>query len=156
LPLIILAIIVIIFAIILLSFTTLGKKIINTGMSPTAAKYAGYSVKLNQILAMLISGVIAGILGVMVYLGKNTQMSIQVAAKTIPQEGFVGISVGLIAMSNAWGTLPVAFLFGMIDGSKSFISATYGVDPTISDTIFGIVVYGSAIISIFTFLVPFK
>jgi simple sugar transport system permease protein len=95
-----LAIVVTCFAIVLLTFTTLGKKIINTGMSSSAAKYAGYSVKFNQILAMSISGAIAGILGVMVYLGNNVIMPIQVAAKSIPQQGFVGISVGLIAMSN--------------------------------------------------------
>jgi simple sugar transport system permease protein len=95
-----LAITVTLFAAVLLMYTTFGKKIIMTGMSLSAAKYAGYSVKLNQILAMTISGIIAGIMGVMVYLGQNTTMPVQVAAKTIPQQGFVGISVGLIAMSN--------------------------------------------------------
>jgi ABC-type uncharacterized transport system permease subunit len=98
--LIILAIIVVVFAVILLMYTTFGKKIINTGMSTFAAKYAGYSVKLNQILAMSISGATAGILGMMVYLGNGTTMPVQVAAKSIPQQGFTGISVGLIAMSN--------------------------------------------------------
>jgi hypothetical protein len=44
----------------------------------------------------------------------------------------------------------------MIDNAKSSLSASFGVDPAISDTIFGIIVYGAAVISIFYFLVPFK
>jgi hypothetical protein len=44
----------------------------------------------------------------------------------------------------------------MIDGAKASLSANFNVDPSISDAIFGIVVYGAAIISIFYFLVPFK
>lgn len=59
-------------------------------------------------------------------------------------------------MSNPWAILPIACLFGMIDGSKSALSTMYGVDPSISDAIFGIIVYGAAIISIFYFLVPFR
>jgi simple sugar transport system permease protein len=156
LPLLIIAIIVVAFAIVLLGYTAFGKKIINTGMSLTAARYAGYSTRLNQVFAMLISGAIAGILGAMVYLGKADNMGVTVAAKTIPQEGFTGISVGLIAMSNSWAILPIACLFGMIDGSKVALQTSLGVDPSISDCIFGIVVYGAAIISIFYYLVPFK
>jgi simple sugar transport system permease protein len=125
-------------------------------MSQTAAKYAGYSTKFNQVTAMLISGAIAGILGAMVYLGKADNMPVTVAAKTIPQEGFTGISVGLIAMSNSWAILPISLLFGMIDSSKVSLQTLYGVDPAVADTIFGIVVYGAAIISIFYFLVPYK
>jgi simple sugar transport system permease protein len=100
LPLIIITMIVTIFAVVLLIYTTFGKKIINTGMSTFAAQYVGYHVKFNQILAMSISGAVAGILGMMVYLGNGTTMPIQIAAKSIPQQGFTGISVGLIAMSN--------------------------------------------------------
>jgi simple sugar transport system permease protein len=151
-----LAIIVTIFAVVLLTYTTFGKKIINTGMSVFGAQYVGYSVKLNQVLAMSISGMIAGILGMMVYLGNATTMPIQVAAKSIPQQGFSGISVGLIAMSNPWAILPISCLFGMIDGTKAALSTNYGIDPSISDAIFGIIVYGAAVISIFYFLVPFK
>jgi simple sugar transport system permease protein len=83
-----------------LSYTTFGKKIINTGMSLTASQYAGYSVKLNQILAMLVSGGLAGVLGMMVYLGRTNSIPMNILAKSIPSEGFSGISVGLIAMSN--------------------------------------------------------
>jgi simple sugar transport system permease protein len=83
-----------------LSYTTFGKKIINTGMSITASQYAGYSVKRNQIVAMLVSGGLAGVLGMMVYLGRTNSIPMNILSKSIPGEGFSGISVGLIAMSN--------------------------------------------------------
>jgi hypothetical protein len=44
----------------------------------------------------------------------------------------------------------------MIDGSKGGLSVNLGIDPSISDAIFGIVVYGAAVISIFYFLVPYQ
>jgi simple sugar transport system permease protein len=145
----------VIFAIVILGFTTFGKKIVNTGMSVTAAKYAGYNTKANQIYAMLISGAMAGVLGVMVYLGSATNMPINVAAKTLPQEGYTGISVGLIAMSNPIAVLPVSLLFGMIDASKAAL-IDLSIQPAMTDAIFGIVVYGAAVISLFYFIVPFK
>jgi simple sugar transport system permease protein len=70
-------------------------------MSTTASQYAGFNVKLNQILAMVVSGAVAGILGAMVYCGRDLgAIAITPISKTIPQEGFNGISVGLIAMNN--------------------------------------------------------
>jgi hypothetical protein len=50
--------------------------------------------------------------------------------------------------------MPISVIFGMIDGSKSEIS--HLVDPHISDLMFGVVVYGAAIISFFYYVVPFK
>jgi ABC-type uncharacterized transport system permease subunit len=50
--------------------------------------------------------------------------------------------------------MPISLLFGMIDSSKAEISLI--VDPHISDLMFGIVVYGSAIIAFFYHVVPFK
>jgi simple sugar transport system permease protein len=86
--------------IVFLGYTTFGKKIINTGLSNTGAQYAGYNVKFNQILAMVISGGLAGILGIMVYCGRNNGLPCSILSRAIPQDGFNGISVGLIAMSN--------------------------------------------------------
>jgi hypothetical protein len=44
----------------------------------------------------------------------------------------------------------------MIDGAKANISQIYGVDHSISDLMFGIIVYGAAIISFFYYVVPFR
>jgi len=124
-----------------------GKKIINTGLSSSAAKYAGYSVKKNQVSAMTISGLIAGLAGIMMYCGFQAVMPITVTARAIPNDGFTGISVGLISMCSPIAVIPVSLFFGMIQSSKAVIALDAGIDTTIVDLIFGIMVYGAAIIS---------
>lgn len=146
--------IVIIFSILLLNYSTFGKKCTCTGYSLFGSEYAGINIKKNQIIIMIISGALAGLLGAMIYAGKDNTMNVTITDKAIPQDGFNGISIGLIAMNNPYGVLPVSFLFGMIQGAKANISQVCGVDIAIADLMFGIIVYGSAIITIFYWFKP--
>lgn len=156
-PLILLALLVIGVCFVVFKYLVFGKKITDVGLSLEGSKYAGYSVKTNQLLSMTISGAIAGILGIMVYFGKsNGNIPTEITAKAIPIEGFNGISVGLIAMNNPIGVIPVSFLFGMIDTSKSQIAQACGVDSNITDLMFGIIVYGAAIVSLLYYLKPWR
>ena len=154
LPLVIIMAILVAASITILSFSVFGKKISSVGLSNTASQYAGINVKKKQIVTMAISGMIAGILGVMIYCGKDFSMITSVSAKTLPQEGYTGISVGLIAMVNPIGVLPVSLLFGMIDSAKASISANCAVDPNIAQLMFGVIVYGAAVITAFYFFTP--
>ena len=154
LPLLITMLIVLILSIVILNWLTFGKKISCSGMGPNASLYAGMNVKKNQLITMAISGGLAGLLGAMLYCGQNNSISVTIAAKAIPVEGFNGISVGLIAMNNPAAVLPVSCLFGMIQNSKSSIQQICGVDPNIADLMFGIIVYGAAIVSLFFLIKP--
>ena len=154
LPLLVIMIMLIGISVTILSFSVFGKKISSVGKSNTASLYAGINVKKQQIITMMMSGMIAGLLGAMIYCGYEGSMSVTVTAKTIPQYGFNGISVGLIAMTNPIGVAPVSLLFGMIDISKSSMQAVCGVDPNIAQLMFGVIVYGAAIISAFYFFTP--
>ena len=154
LPLIIIMVLLVSFSAIVLSFTVFGKKMSSVGKSGTASLYAGINVKQKQIITMVISGLFAGLLGAMVYCGYEVSMPVTVSAKTIPQYGFNGISVGLIAMTNPIGVVPVSLLFGMIDISKSSMSTFCGVDPNIAQLMFGVIVYGAAIIAFFYYFTP--
>jgi ABC-type uncharacterized transport system permease subunit len=51
--------------------------------------------------------------------------------------------------------MPISLFFGMIDGAKGAIQSVCHVDPAISDLIFGIVVYGAAVVMIFYYIVPY-
>ncbi|MDR2568260.1 MAG: ABC transporter permease [Mycoplasmataceae bacterium] len=155
-PLLIIAILVIIGAVVLIYFTVFGKKIIITGKSFETSRFSGFNINTNTIITLSISGALAGLAGVMLYLGNTTSMSIQTASKALPTHGFVGISIGLISFSNPFFVLPIATLFGIIDGAKSNLQVLYGIDPSIADIIFGITVYASAITSIFTYFHPIK
>ncbi|MDE7434024.1 MAG: hypothetical protein K2M43_02780 [Mycoplasmoidaceae bacterium] len=153
-PLIILAILVVAFTFIVFRFLVFGKKLTNVGMSMDGSKFAGNRVQTNLLLSMLISGMIAGLLGAMVYCGENASVPTEVTAKALPNEGFNGISVGLIAMGNPLGVIPVSILFGIVETSKAAIGTTCGVDINITNLMFGIIVYGAAVISMFYYVKP--
>lgn len=154
LPLIIMAGILVAVVFVYLSFTVAGRKSAIIGKSKTAAKAAGYSVSNNIIGSMLFSGALAGVLGVMVYCGYSNQMPITTVAKSIPIEGFNGISVGLISMCSPLATMPISLFFAMIQSSNGAIQ-NLGVDSTLPSVIFGIVVYGAAVISLFILFRPY-
>ncbi|MBQ0045746.1 MAG: ABC transporter permease [Mycoplasma sp.] len=153
-PLVIITAIVIVFVAVVLNYTVLGRKQRVTGLSNTGALAAGYNVKANMITSMAISGAISGILGVMLYCGFSPNMPVTAAAKAIPQEGFNGISVGLISMCNPVASIPVSLFFSMVKTSVSDLQAI-GIDNHIADVIFGIVVYGAAAITLFLNLKPY-
>ncbi len=156
-PLIVLAIFVVLFSFFVFKYLVFGRKIINVGLSYEASRFAGYFVKRNQIMSMFISGMIAGILGAMVYFGKAPgNIPTEITAKAIPIEGFNGISVGLIAMNNPLGIVPVSLLFGMIETAKSDIAQVCAVDSNITDLMFGIIVYGAAIVSLLYYVKPWQ
>lgn len=153
-PLIILAGVSIIFVAVVLNFTVFGRKQRVTGLSNSGALAAGYNVKANMIASMAISGALAGLLGVMVYCGFSPNMPVTAAAKAIPQEGFNGISVGLISMCSPVASIPVSLFFAMVKTSVSDLQIL-GIDNHIADVVFGIVVYGAAAITLFLNLKPY-
>lgn len=153
-PLLIISFVLTICIIVILNYTVFGKKQKVVGLSRTGALASGYNVKLNTILSLTISGALSGILGVMLYAGLSPQMPITAAAKAIPQEGFNGISVGLIAMVSPAASIPVSLFFSMIQTSVAPMQ-TIGIDNHIANVVFGIVVYGSAAIALFLNLKPY-
>lgn len=153
-PLLILALISVAALVVFLNFTVFGRKLKVTGLSNTGAFASGYNIKANMILSMALSGLLAGLLGAMVYCGFSPNMPITAAEKVIPQEGFNGISVGLISMCSPVATLPVSLFFSMIKASASDLQVL-GIDSHFGDVVFGIVVYGAAAISLFMNLKPY-
>lgn len=153
-PLLIITGFVILTMIVILNFSVFGRKLRVTGLSNTGALAAGYNIKANMILSMAISGLISGLLGAMLYCGFSPNMPVTAAGKAIPQEGFNGISVGLISMCSPTAALPVSLFFSMIKTSVSELQMI-GIDNHISDVVFGIIVYGAAAITLFLNLKPY-
>ena len=154
LPLTIIIALVVPASIIILNYLTFGRKISVTGLSLTASTYAGINVKAKCITAMLISGMLAGLLGAMIYCGDRNVIFVTTTAKAIPVEGFNGISVGLISMNNPLAVLPISLFFAMVQSAKSTIQTDLFVDPFAIDLMFGIIVYGAAIISLVYYFKP--
>lgn len=105
-----LAIIAVVIVYILMKNTTLGLELKAVGLNKHAADYAGMNAKKNIILAMVISGALAGLGGVMSGLGEFGNIFMQNGVA--PAIGFDGMAVALLGASNPFGTFFAALLFG--------------------------------------------
>lgn len=138
---IIIAILFVIIIYIILEKTTFGYELKACGKSINASQYAGINSKRSVILSMIISGVLAGVGGGLLYLygtGKYLQIS-----EVILAEGFTGISVALLGLSNPIGILIVALFIAHITIGGYNIQL-YGYTSEIIDIIIAIIIYFGA------------
>lgn len=94
----------------LLYRTTLGFELRTVGANPDAARYSGMSVGRNIILAMALSGGLAGIAGSVEVLGGQRYLSPDFFAGI----GFDSIAVALLARSSPYGIIPAGILWGAL------------------------------------------
>lgn len=137
---IILAIILVFIVRFLLNRTKVGFELKAIGESKNAAKYAGMNVGKNMVLAMAISGALAGLAGVTYYLGYFG--SIQ--PKVLPSIGFDSIAVALLGNSNPVGILFSSLLISIINKGSTYMSSAAGVEAEIASVITGIILLFSA------------
>jgi len=138
---IIFAVIFVIIVHIILNKTTFGYELKACGFNKDASKYAGINDKKNIVLAMVIAGCLAGIGGALVYqsgAGKCLSVVDELAA-----EGFNGIPVALLGLSNPLGVL-VAGLFIAHLNVGGFNMQIYGFIPEIVSIITSCIIYFSA------------
>ncbi|KGM43208.1 hypothetical protein JY97_08770 [Alkalispirochaeta odontotermitis] len=101
----------VIFVAFLLKRTKLGYEIRSVGFNPSAAECAGISVAKNTVLAMAISGAIAGLAGVNQVMGYKHRFRYGVFEGL----GFDGIGVAFIGRNSPLGVVLAALLFGILD-----------------------------------------
>jgi len=101
-----LALVVIIY--LLLNRSKWGFQLELLGDNQTAASYAGVSVKKNILLALIVSGGLAGMAGSVQMLGLQHRLQQSFS----PGYGFTAIIVAWLAKLNPWIMTLVAFLFG--------------------------------------------
>jgi simple sugar transport system permease protein len=90
--------------------TKLGYEMRTFGFSPKAARYAGISESRITIVAMLISGGLAGMMALNPIMGDQHRVALDFVAGA----GFVGIAVALMGRSHPAGIVPASILFGML------------------------------------------
>lgn len=95
---------------ILIFRTKLGYEIRSFGANATAAVYAGISPARTIILAMLISGGLAGMMAVNEIMGSQHRLLVDF----VTGYGFVGIAVALMGRAHPVGVVFSALLFGML------------------------------------------
>ena len=116
----------------LMKQTTAGFELRAVGLNSDAAEYAGMSTKKNIILAMVLSGALAGLGGAIHGLGTFRNIFVQSA---LPQEGFDGIAVGLLGLGNPFGTFLSAILLGILNIGAGFMPNGAGVPDELADVI---------------------
>jgi simple sugar transport system permease protein len=95
--------------------TTWGFEFRIVGLNPHAAKYAGVNSSLITILALTISGAIAGLAGAIEMLGVN----FRAVQSLTTGYGFDAIAIALLAKNNPLVVIITAMLFGfMRQGSR--------------------------------------
>lgn len=97
--------------------TKWGYEIRATGASPSAAEYGGISVKRQIVLAMSVSGGLAGAVAINEVLGYRYRYYDGFS----PGYGFTGIAVALLGRNHPVGVLLAALLFGALIRGGLFV-----------------------------------
>ena len=136
----ILAILTAVFIKFVMDKTVVGYELKAVGSNRKAAKYTGINVGRNTVLAMVISGGLAGLAGVTYYLGYFA--SIQ--PKVLSDIGFDSIAVSLLGNSHPIGVIFSSFLVSIIDQGSTYMSSQAGIRQEISSVIVGLILLFSA------------
>lgn len=138
---IIVAIIIAIIINIILSKTKFGYELKAVGFNKDAARYAGVNESRNIVLSMMIAGALAGLGGGLLFLsGSGIAMNV---ADVLAQEGFTGIPVALLALSNPIGIIFSGILIAYLH-LGGFTMQLFGFVPEIIDIVISVIIYFSA------------
>ncbi|MFQ5892302.1 MAG: ABC transporter permease [Candidatus Methanofastidiosia archaeon] len=107
---IILAIVCVYITYFILWKTTIGYEIRAVGLNPLSAEYGGISISKNIVLAMFLSGAIAGMGGAGEVMGLHKRFIDGFS----PGYGFDGIAVAILGRNHPFGVVLAALLFGAL------------------------------------------
>jgi simple sugar transport system permease protein len=101
----------------LISRTRFGFDLRATGRSATAAQASGVNVNNMIIVAMLLSGAVAGLVNMPVLLGEAYNYSLNTPSGI----GFTGIAIALLGRNNPLGIVFASLLWAFLDTSKDIL-----------------------------------
>ena len=140
---IVIAIVIAIFIYIMISKTTFGYELKACGSNKFAAKYAGMNEKRNIVLSMAIAGALSGIGAALYYLQGDIEFFWN-TSMTLPNEGFNGIPVALLAICNPIGTVFAGLFMAYLTISGNQLSAFTPYNGYMASIIVAVIVYLSA------------
>jgi len=119
-----------------LNRTRFGFDLRATGQSTTAAVASGISVKKMIVLAMLISGAVAGLVGLPILFGDAYTYGSTFQSGL----GFAGIAIALLGRNHPVGIAIGALLFAFLDEQSNPLQILVGVSPDIVAITQGVIV----------------
>ena len=122
-------------------FTPLGFELRVLGLSPEAAESAGIRTPSLQMKGFLISGALAGLVGLSHLLGYYDSFDLD-----FPKGyGFTGIAVALMANNHPLGLVPAALLFGLLNRGAEGIQTYLAVPMELTVILQGCVILSIAV-----------
>lgn len=138
---------------IIINKTTFGYELKACGFNQNASKYAGINAKRSIVLSMVIAGMLAGLGGGLLYLSGASGRHLKVV-DVLAMEGFNGIPVALLGLSNPIGIIFSAFFISYITQGGNYLQ-TLNFVPEVIDIIIACIIYFSAFALYFRKLLPF-
>jgi len=115
--------------------TTWGFEIRTVGANPHAALYAGMSVAKNIVLAMALSGMLAGAAGAIQVLGVTHRHELGFGSGY----GFDAIAIALLGRTNPFGVVAAALLFGGLKAGATQMQFNTQISGSIISVVQGLV-----------------
>jgi ABC-type uncharacterized transport system permease subunit len=116
--------------------TKWGFELRTVGANPDAARYGGMSVGRNIVLAMFLSGCLAGMAGVSQGLGITYNIALGFQAGY----GFDSIALALLGKSHPVGVTAASLLFGMLRAGAARMQSVAGVPTEIVQIVQALVI----------------
>ncbi|MBA2551983.1 MAG: ABC transporter permease [Nocardioidaceae bacterium] len=113
-----------------------------TGQSETAAVASGVDVKRMIVISMLLSGAVAGLVGLPILFGDAYTYGVTFQSGL----GFAGIAIALLGRNNAIGIVLGALLFAFLEEQANPLQIVVGVSPQIVDIMQGVIVLAVVIV----------
>ncbi len=117
--------------------TRIGFEIRAIGQNPNAARVQGISIGKNIFIALLFSGFLSGMAGVVQVLGLDHKMFLNLAGGY----GWNGISVALLASNNPIAVIFTALLWGALDAGGQYMVRVTDTPNSIVEIIKGIILF---------------
>jgi ABC-type uncharacterized transport system permease subunit len=116
--------------------TIWGFELRTVGANPSGARYGGMSVAKNYVLAMFISGALAGLGGVSQGLGITRNIALGFSAGY----GFDSIALALLGKSHPAGVVGASLLFGVLRAGAGRMQSVAGVPTEIVQIVQSLVI----------------
>ena len=125
------------------SRTAWGYELRMAGSSPATARYAGISLQRKVLVALLLSGGLAGLAGAIELTGTATRLDPGLSNGY----GFAGIIVAALALMRPSGVAAVAFVFGAVQVGGQSIQ-TLGVTSSIATILQAMILIGALVAAV--------
>lgn len=134
--------------------TTFGFELKAVGLNKFAAQFAGMNATKNIILAMMLSGALAGLGGVMSGLGEFRNIFLMNG--TAPAIGFDGMAVSLLGANNPLGIIFASLLFGGLKTGGTFMPLGAEVPSEIVNIVIALIIFFVGSQYVITYLLNLK